>query len=408
MELLRSTPSEVQCNSCGAEWPYADVYGKLRAELGLRHPSPALSAELEAWRCDDCREDADDVLENPLLINMAEAKELGKEPLDYPVYPIAARGFLTVLAGRPEALKSWLMLITGHVAHRGGGEIGDLTCDATRTLLVDAENGARLLGRRFNAAQIPADGVLVADGTQLRLPDDIDRLSSLIEDTGAGLVVIDSLRRIAPGVKENDSDDMAPLIAELGTLARDTNAAVVLIHHRSTKKNAATLRGSSGIEDQADLVFTLEHPAGDRDRERRRLKAEKFRIDVKPGAIWLNMGMQNGRFTVSSAERYEGGSDDGEEQSAEEQLVERIEALTDQVRADGDGGWTPARLAAAVGSKAQSGTFKRALSLLLGRGTWTGTGRGRSRRLRPSTESGQPGQPLGNGPIGPIEEQADE
>src|SRR4051812_13723285 len=42
-----------------------------------------------------------------LLVDMADAVARADEPIDYPVYPVAARGFVTVLAGRHSSLKSW-------------------------------------------------------------------------------------------------------------------------------------------------------------------------------------------------------------------------------------------------------------------------------------------------------------
>jgi hypothetical protein len=74
---------------------------------------------------------------SPLLIDMAEAMKLAAVPICFPIHPIAARGFLTVLAGRHSSLKSWLMMISGHVAHRGGGELAGLHCEATTVLYVD-------------------------------------------------------------------------------------------------------------------------------------------------------------------------------------------------------------------------------------------------------------------------------
>ncbi len=240
-----------------------------------------------------------------LLIDMEEAIQLAEEPISYPIEPIAARGFLTILAGRHSSFKSWVMIATGYVAHRGGGEIAGMRCEPTTTLYVDAENGPRLMGRRFTAAGIPADGLMIADGDKLRLPRDLDLLRALIEETRAGLVVLDSLRRLAPAIRENESDDMAALIADIGTMSRELNVAIVLIHHRSTKAGAATLRGSSSIEDQSDLVFTLERVSGDPDRERRRLKAVKYRIDAEPPSIWLRMGKVDGRFVVDDAEPHD-------------------------------------------------------------------------------------------------------
>ena len=86
------------------------------------------------------------------------------------------------------------------------------------------------------------------------------------------------------------------------------------------------------------------------------------------------------------------------EASAEERLADRIRALAALVLAE-QPGWTPARLAAAVGKEPASGTFTRALKLLQDAGEWEATGATKSRRWRP-VDSRHSRQPLGNGEIG--------
>jgi RecA-family ATPase len=263
--------------------------------------------------------------ESCLLVDMVAAMEAAKEPISFPLNPIAARGFLTVLAAKRDSFKSWLMLLSGHAVQRGDLKIAGMTCERTTVLYVDAENGARLMGRRFTAAGIPADGLLVADGTQLRLPGDIRRLGRLIGQTGAGLVVLDSLRRLAPGMKENESDHVAPIVAGIAELARSHNVAIVLIHHRSSKDGAATLRGSSSIEDQADLVFTL-----DRKGTVCKLQAAKFRIGEQPPPIWLRFRREGTRFVVKAAEPV---VDDGTTKPHDAKAQQVLDALSVEVQA---------------------------------------------------------------------------
>lgn len=54
---------------------------------------------------------------------------------------------------------------------------------------------------------------------------------------------------------------MAPLVAKIGKLARDTNAAIILIHHRGKGENHA-YRGSTAIGDQSDAVAILSRKEG--------------------------------------------------------------------------------------------------------------------------------------------------
>jgi hypothetical protein len=391
-ELEATPPGPIPCDRCGTRRNVARLPLLQRLD-GTWHEVPFCG------RCATTppqRNDGDGAGLD-LLIDMAEAMKHADAPIPYVVDPIAARGFLTVLAGRPSSLKSFLMMATGDAAHRGGGEVAGMRCEPSTVVYVDAENGPRLMGRRFRDMGIPADGLLVADGTRLRLPRDLSRLRGLIKATGADLVVLDSLRKLAPGKRENESDDMAELIASIAGIARDLDVAIVLIHHRSTKPGAATLRGSSSIEDQADLVFALDRVAGDPDRQRRRLKAVKYRIDAEPDPIWLRLNVGT-RIAFSAAEPYESaGGDAADGEDAAERLAERIDALADQVRRDG--GWAPARLAAAVGSDQRSGTFQRAIKMLLDRGAWQSEGKTSARRLRPS-DLRQSRQPYGDGVSG--------
>ena len=65
----------------------------------------------------------------------------------------------------------------------------------------------------------------------------------MVRVTGAEFVVLDALRRLTPGLDEDSSRDMAPVIADLANLARDLYVAVLLLHHQSSKPNAPPSRG---------------------------------------------------------------------------------------------------------------------------------------------------------------------
>jgi len=182
------------------------------------------------------------------------------EPVSWVVPNFAARGYLTVLAGQAGIGKSTLALQLA----------ADVGTSEAPSLYLDIENGPEHLRRLSAAIGIAPGQVELVDMAGLSLTDS-DTLARLTAEIlgksvatmarhhrlGVPLVVLDSLRRFAPGRSENSSDDMAPYIASLTTLARTTRSAVVLIHHASSKPDAPTLRGSTAIEDQADLVLTL-------------------------------------------------------------------------------------------------------------------------------------------------------
>lgn len=197
----------------------------------------------------------------------------------------AARGYLTILAGRAGTGKSTLALQLGADLERQTG---------LRALYLDIENGDNHLRQLTSLMNIVGKVDLVdMGGYSLADADTLEQLTREVlgrgiatlateEVMGSPLVVIDSLRRFAPGKSENSSDDMAPYIADLTTFAKRTRAAVVLIHHASTKNDAPAMRGSSAIEDQADNVLILRRHRGVFELA----PTDKFRAGLKPGPVY--------------------------------------------------------------------------------------------------------------------------
>src|SRR5206468_41010 len=94
-----------------------------------------------------------------------------------------------------------------------------------------------------------------AQGLDLSGGAALAELRDLIEAIGAKLVILDSLRRLVPSRAENESDDMAPVMTALADLARTTQVAIVLIHHKGDSEKY--YRGSTAIKDQSDAMFAL-------------------------------------------------------------------------------------------------------------------------------------------------------
>ena len=315
------------------------------------------------------------------IVDMAEAIRLGSEPLPYRFSPFAVDGFVTVLAGRRGESKSWLAQFACGAVHRDQ-DVLPFQHRSGRALYLDAESGLRLMGRRFVQAGMDQGAFVVADGSGLHLPGDIDQVGELVEHVGANLLILDTLRRLAPKMRENESDDVAPVMAALAGLSRQTDCAVVTIHHRSIKWGAADTRGSSAIEDQADIVFVLEKVEGDPEMAtRRRLRCTKMRVDREPGPLWLKFRKVAGFMTMSEAEPFEREPD---EPRAHEALADRIRELAGEV----NGGISPADLADLLGCSRETRSFKDAVRFLVELGEWEATGRAQARRLRPRSGSG--------------------
>jgi hypothetical protein len=299
-------------------------------------------------------------------------------PIEWAVENFAARGALTLLAAPTSSGKTWLALqLAGGIAT--GAEVAGLSCHAGRALYVDGENGPAIIAARARAAAIDPESFVYVDGAGLELEraDVQAELADALRYHGATFVVLDSLRRLAPSVREDSSDDTARLLGALARLARETGAAILLQHHRSTKGGAAAVRGSSAIEDQSDVVFALAGKIG----SRQRLEARKFRLGRNPDPLVLRFRDDPPGFVA-------------ERGSAQASLAREVAALADRVKADGS--WTSAQISEALdldtdNASADRRRLGRAIESLIAVGQWERVGTSRPARYTP-TEAGLLGQ----------------
>ncbi len=91
-----------------------------------------------------------------------------------------------------------------------------------------------------------------------------------VEETGAGLVIVDTLNRFAglPGEDENSAGHVSAALRPLLALAQDMNVAVVAIRHANKEGQG---RGSTAFDHEVDILMTLKRPLGGHDSNVREL-----------------------------------------------------------------------------------------------------------------------------------------
>lgn len=230
-----------------------------------------------------------------------------QEPDDrapYIVDELVAPSALTVVAAVAGAGKSLLGVTFGATAERGGGTVAGIPVIGCRALVLDGEQGRRVIRRRLQALDVPSTlGYVDAGGLSVRDPHDQEFMVQAIKAHKAELVVADSLLRLSGGARENE-DDMRFVMEGWANIARETAAGVLLIAHAG-KDHGRGPRGHSTIADVADAVFLLERVPGDPEhRTRRRLRCQKMRIDEEPGDRWLQI--TSGPFGLAAAEPFDG------------------------------------------------------------------------------------------------------
>ena len=107
---------------------------------------------------------------------------------------------------------------------------------------------------------LPLNG-WTGDRLDLADPEGMQRLYNMVKAEQPVAVVLDTLRALHTG-QEDKSDEMQPLIAPVGQIAHETNAAFVFNHHQN---KLGGYRGSTAIRAACDQewAFHREENAGD-------------------------------------------------------------------------------------------------------------------------------------------------
>lgn len=181
------------------------------------------------------------------------------EPPDWDLEGWFARGDLVVAFGDPGAGKSIWVLAFEACASMGGGEhLGDVV-SARRVLFVDLESPADVVYTRLRGFGLRGS----VDGfAYLYRPASFDlldvegltRLRATIVTHAAEVVAIDSLRRAAPGLDENDSRAVSLLLSALRTLAAELRVTILVVHHPRKPVGEAKVEALYAARGSGDLI----------------------------------------------------------------------------------------------------------------------------------------------------------
>jgi 5S rRNA maturation endonuclease (ribonuclease M5) len=229
-------------------------------------------------------------------------------PVPWVVEPLLARGCVTMLAGREGRGKSMLALALAAALGRATLllDVAGMTVGVSgHVLYVDAENGPNEVHRRVHGLNVAA-GMLTyveADGFDLRR--DLELLDRLVRQYQPKVLVLDSLRSLAPGLDENDSQQCESALRPVVRLTHELGLAALVLHHAS--RASGEYRGSTAIGAAVELGFTLtrydEDPMA---ATRRKLACWKSRPAAEPAARWLTIKpTDDGEILLSEAAAYE-------------------------------------------------------------------------------------------------------
>jgi KaiC/GvpD/RAD55 family RecA-like ATPase len=189
-------------------------------------------------------------------------KETPAEP-DWQWDHYHARGDVVLVVGDPGVGKSMICLSNAAQAALGGGEqLGEKISQA-RVLFVDLESPEDVVHTRLHAFGITEsvdgfDYVWRPLGFDLLADGGIEKLRGKVLATGCEIVYLDSMRRAAPGLEENDSRMVGLLLSMLRDLARELKVTIVVIHHPRKPVGDARLSALQAARGSGDLTASVD------------------------------------------------------------------------------------------------------------------------------------------------------
>jgi hypothetical protein len=285
-----------------------------------------------------------------------------------------ARGELALIVADPKTGKS-LTALGLAAAIRNGERFLAADTVKSRVGIIDFENPIGEVHKRLRAFGIAHDdhhGIVYFHMPLLDLtsPEAAETITSLIRDHRLDLLIIDSVRRAAPGLDENDSRSVSAVFSPLRRLSVENDCAIVAIHHARKRIGdnptdaGQMVRGSGDLLASVDTLFYL-----------RAKENSSFTLETVS-----RRGLPHEPILV----RIEGDDDQNEirlvnegpvalaEDKVEAMLAKIVQALRD----DGGAQGRPA-LAVHVGTDPKNGTFNRALNLGWQRGQLAKTAPGK-------------------------------
>jgi hypothetical protein len=171
-----------------------------------------------------------------------------------------ACGDLALIVGDPGVGKSLLGLGLADALRRGADFLDD-PCTAARVGIFDLENPEAEAHARLRGFGLTADehvGLYYFHAAGLDLSAGVSALAAALDRYELEVAIIDSLRRAAPGLDENDSAKVSAILSPLRALTATTGRTIALLHHARKRIGDNPTDAGQMVRGSGDLVASVD------------------------------------------------------------------------------------------------------------------------------------------------------
>lgn len=217
---------------------------------------------------------------------------------EYVVDRLIPASSITIFSGQSRSFKTYTLLEIALSCAKGTPLFGEFNTQQTGVLIIDEENGERLLQKRLK--QLDAEDslpIFISSFGGFHLDDThIDHVLEFCIEKNIQLIIIDALIRVH-SADENSAREMSKVFQKLRKFTKHDIAVLVTQHHR--KMGTMSMGAGNEMRGSSDILAAVDSHVGVARKEKFYLtfSQEKQRYDIELDPFQVKVNVDDDSFT---------------------------------------------------------------------------------------------------------------